>query len=197
MRRAIAIFLIAVAIVAFPTSLWRKSHQGGLISVKKASDVGDIVKVMVYEIPIASLKTDSGNPITAVVDFISGIFGSFTGMNPARYIPTDSMSSQISRKNEASAKIVLEIASTVIGKDRYGNLIISGKKMIKVGNEMKEITVKGKVRPEDVDADNTVDSRSMAEAEIWIGDEIILKKTPDAPDSWLSYFASMIAGIFM
>lgn len=197
MRKILILTFILVVVLAFPISLWKKSHQAGLISVKKASEVGDIVKVMVYELPIASLKTNSGNPVSAFIDFISGIIGSFTGLSPKKYIPVDSVNSQISRKNEASAKIVLQIASVVVGKDEYGNLIISGHKKIKVGSEMKEITVKGKVRPEDISADDTVDSRSMAEAEIWIGDQVVFKKTPDAPDSWLAYFASMIAGIFM
>ena len=197
MKRILILVLIVAVTFAFPDSLWKKAHQGGLISVRKASNVGDIVKVMVYEIPEASLKTDSGNPISAFIDFIGGIIGNVTGFLPKKYIPTDNINSQISRKNEASAKIVFQIASVVVGKDEYGNLIISGHKKIKVGSEMKEIIIKGKVRPEDISADNTVDSRSMAEAEIWIGDEIVFKKKPDAPDSWLAYFASMIAGIFM
>ncbi len=197
MKRILILILILTVVIMFPESLWKKAHQGGLISVRKASNVGDIVRVMVYELPIASLKTNSGNPISAFIDFLSGIIGSFTGLSPKKYISTDNINSQISRKNEASAKIVLQIASVVVGKDEYGNLIISGHKKIKVGSEMKEITIKGKVRPEDISADNTVDSRSMAEAEIWIGDQVVFKKNPDAPDSWIAYFASMIAGIFM
>jgi len=62
---------------------------------------------------------------------------------------------------------------------------------------MKEIIIKGKVRPEDITADNTLDSRNLAEAEVWIDDEVVFKKSPDEPDSWLTYFLSIIAGIFM
>lgn len=193
--RKIVILILMISILAFPISLWKKA-QMNLISVKKATDIGDIVKVVVYEIPIASLKTNSGNPVSAVLGFFEELLTRLTGLIPSNYVPTN-VNSSISRKNEASAKIVLEIASLVVGKDEHGNLIIEGRKRIKVGSEVKEIVVKGKIRPEDISADNTVDSRNMAEAEIWIGDDIVFKKSPEEPDSWLAYFASLIAGLFM
>ncbi len=194
--RRIALIFVLMTVLVFPVSLWKRA-QTSIISVKKATDVGDIVKVIVYEIPVASLKSDTGNPISAFLNFLGDVFGSFTGMKASDYLPLTGLSKSISRKNEASAKVVLEIASMIVGRDEFGNLIIEGRKRIKVGNEMKEIVVKGKIRPEDISADNTVDSRNMTEAEIWIGDEVVFKKSPNAPDSWLAYFASLIAGLFM
>ncbi len=177
-------------------SLWKKGGMN-LIKVKKASNVGDIVKVLVYEIPTASTKSNGFNPFKTISDFLDYILNAFTGVKASSYIPTGNISDTYKRENQVSAKVVLEISSVVIGKDEYGNLIVKGKKRIKIGGAMKEIIIRGKVRPEDITADNTVDSRDMAEAEIWIDDEVVFKKSPDEPDSWLAYFLSLISNIFM
>ncbi len=197
MKKMFAVLLIIILVFSvFGESLWRKG-QMNLISVKKASEVGDIVKVLVYEIPTASTKSSGFNPFKGIADFLSGLLGKVTGQNPTNYIPLDSLESEYKRENQVSAKVVLEISSTVTGKDEHGNLLIEGKKKIKIGGAMKEIIIKGKVRPEDITADNTLDSRNLAEAEVWIDDEVMFKKSPDEPDSWLTYFLSIIAGIFM
>ncbi len=198
MRKIIAILLLAAfAFSLFGESLWKKG-QMNLISVKKASNVGDIVKVLVYEIPTATTKSSGFNIFKPIADFFDSLLGTMTGKSISNSVVSlDNISSEYKRENQVSAKVVLEISSTVVGKDEHGNLLIEGKKRIKIGGAMKEIIIKGKVRPEDITADNTVDSRNLAEAEIWVDDEIVFKKSPDEPDSWVSYFLSLIAGIFM
>ena len=187
-------FLLNTSI--YGDSLWKRGELN-LIKVKKATNEGDIVKVLVYEIPTASTKSNGFNPFKTVSDFLDYILNAFTGVKASKYVPTASISDTYKRENQVSAKVVLEISSVVIGKDDYGNLIIKGKKKIKIGGAMKEIIIKGKIRPEDITADNTVDSRDMAEAEIWVDDEVVFKKSPDEPDSWLAYFLSLISNIFM
>jgi len=188
--------LIFSNISLFGESLWKKGEIN-LIRVKKAENVGDIVKVLVYEIPTASTKSNGFNPFKTISDFLDYVLNAFTGVKASSYIPTENISDTYQRENQVSAKVVLEISSVVVGKDEYGNLIVKGNKRIKIGGAMKEIIIKGKVRPEDIAADNTVDSRDMAEAEIWVDDEVVFKKSPDEPDSWLAYFLSLISNIFM
>ena len=196
MKKCTLILLILISTVLLSESLWNKGGMN-LLSVKKASDVGDIVKVMVYEIPVASTKLKDGNIFSAVFDFISGIFTGFTTGNLTDFVPIGDVPDTKKRENEISAKVLLTISATVIGKDEYGNLIIKGRKIIKVGSEKKLMEISGKVRPEDVGPDNTVDSRDMAEAQIWVDGDIVYKNSQEEPDSWISYILSSIADIFM
>ncbi len=195
-KRIVILLLILVSISMFPESLWNKGKMN-LLALKKASEIGDIVKVMVYEIPVASSKLKDGNIFSAIFDFISGVFSGFTTGNLSDFVPLDNVPDTKERKNEISAKVLLTISATVVDKDKYGNLVIKGKKVIKVGSEMKVMEIYGKVRPEDIGPDNTVDSRNMAEAQIWIDGNAVYKRSSEEPDSWLSLIMSAIADIFM
>ncbi len=197
MRKVLVVVLVGLLVASsIAGSLW-KSGGMNLLTVRKASKVGDIVKVLVYEIPTASTKSSGINPIKGVIDFVSGILNKIAGVNTNDYVPFDDVQSSYNRENQVSAKVVLEVSSIVVGIDEYGNLIIEGEKKIKIGSTVKVMIVRGKVRPEDIGADNTVDSRNLAEAEIWVDDELVFKKNPDEPDSWLSYILASLAGLFM
>ncbi len=194
--RRIVLAMLLISILSFSTSLWK---QGGmnLLSVKKASDVGDIVRVVVQEIPTASAKLTDGNIFKPVFDFFSGIFKGFTKGSLTDYVPIDKTQDKVERKNELSAKVTFVVSATVVGKDENGNLIIKGRKVIKIGSEMRVIEIKGKARPQDIGPDNTINSSDLADAMIWIDGEVVYKKNPEEPDSWLSLILSSIANIFM
>jgi len=90
----------------------------------------------------------------------------------------------------------MKIAAVVVDIDERGNLVIEGRKRIKIGEDLKEMILKGVVRPEDINADNTVDSSKIANSEIWINGKIVFKSSPDEQESWLELILSTLADLF-
>ncbi len=179
-----------VAQPASANSLWRVGARA-FFNDQRASKVGDILTV---DISIDdSAKTSNATSATRTNDqslgmpHLLGLESSLGkilpgGFDPANAIATTSKSDHAGAGSVNRAeKISLVIAAVVTGVLPNGNLVIQGTQEVRTNAELRQLTVAGIVRPEDISSSNTIKHTQIAEARISYGgrgDISTLQKTP-------------------
>lgn len=162
-------------------SLWNKSSKT-FFKDQRAAKIGDIMKVKITVSDRAQLdntterKRNETNK-TGVPNFF-GLEETLTGFLPGK-ADTSTSSSLISTSGALNNKgegkinrqenIETEIAAVVTDILPNGNFVIYGSQEMRVNYEVRQVTVQGVVRPEDVDPNNQIESSQIAEARISYG----------------------------
>jgi flagellar L-ring protein precursor FlgH len=153
-----AILLLGAAPV---DDLFRRNAFAAMGSDLKASSVGDLLTVVVYQIAEASdvAKTDSARS-TALGGGISAsgldergdlsFGGSYRG------------GGQVQR----SQRFITQITVAVDAVLPNGDLHVVGRQRLRINGEVSDIGVRGRIRPADITGDNRVLSTRIADAEI-------------------------------
>jgi flagellar L-ring protein FlgH len=152
-------------------SLWNDS-RAALFKDARALNVGDIMTVNIQINDKASFdnKTDrsrnnkSGRGWSLKTDLL--------GWDPATNgdLSYDSDTATQGKGTTSRAeKLTLLVAAVVTGILENGNLVISGSQEVRVNHELRILNVAGIVRPQDVDANNTISYERIAEARISYG----------------------------
>nr|CAD6425216.1 flagellar basal body L-ring protein FlgH [Rhizobium sp. Q54] len=154
-------------------SLWSDS-QAALFKDARALNVGDILTVDIQINDRASFDNETERSRTN-----AGGLSWQTGIDNLLGWTPDPMSGDLSSSSstdtqgkgstERSEKLKLLVAAVVTGILENGNLLISGSQEVRVNHEIRILNVAGIVRPQDVDADNTISYERIAEARISYG----------------------------
>ncbi|PIT00993.1 flagellar L-ring protein FlgH [Bradyrhizobium nitroreducens] len=157
-----------------PNSLWRTGSRA-FFKDQRASKVGDLLTVAVRVADSANIANESrrsrGNKENTGV-------GNFLGANlvkdqpplPGRVLTADSTASSDGKGSVVRREgLQTNVAAVVTQLLPNGNLVVEGKQEIQVNNEIRELSVAGIVRPEDIQSDNTIDSSKIAQARISYG----------------------------
>lgn len=149
--------------------------QGSLFTANKATRVGDILTVVIYEQASAAKEaaTSTGRSSSASLG-IPKLFGIETSISdrnpsidPANLLSASSSNSfdgtgRTSRQENLSATLTTRVVEVYDN----GNMKIDGSKTVRVNNENQIIRLSGLVRQADVSANNMVDSKFILDAEI-------------------------------
>ncbi len=175
---------------ASANSLWRTGART-FFNDQRASKIGDILTVSITIDDSAQMSNQTtrsrANSMSAGMPHLFGLESSLGkvlpgGFDPANMIGINGANSTDGKGVVArSEKVQLTIAAVVTGVLPNGNLVIQGRQEVRANNELRELTVSGIVRPEDVSAANTIRHTQIAEARISYGGRGDLSREQKAP----------------
>ena len=163
---------------AQPNSLWRPGSRN-FFNDQRASKVGDILTVQIEiadkaEVSNSSNRTRSGTTSGGVSHFFgleAGAGRLFNGhFDPQNLVgATSSSDAAGAGAINREEKIRLTVAAVIVDRLPNGNLVIAGRQEVRINAELRELTVSGVIRPEDISAENTINHTQIAEARIDYG----------------------------
>lgn len=163
---------------ALTNSLWRQGARS-FFKDQRARRIGDIVTVVIDINDRASLdnvterKRDNGE--NAQIPAFGGLEQKLVELLPDgaradRLIDLSSGSNSRGQgKVDRSEDVELTVAAVVTDVLPNGNLVIAGKQEVRVNYEVRELTVTGVIRPEDISNSNRIQHAQIAEARISYG----------------------------
>lgn len=174
---------------ASANSIWRVGART-FFNDQRAAKVGDILTVLITIDDSAQVQNGTTRERkTTNTMGMSNLFGlekvlqhAIPGVTPSALVNTngDNSLSGTGSINRAE-KINLTVAAVVTKVMPNGNLVIQGRQEVKTNAELRELTVGGIVRPEDISSSNTINHTQIAEARISYGGRGDLSRTNNTP----------------
>jgi flagellar L-ring protein precursor FlgH len=163
MKRALPILLLLVCCVAAVAQISRDSW----ITDSRAFRVGDLLTVLIAESGSGSTNASTNTKREDGLEV--GVQG---GGGPLSFVPEITGSADTknehkvkggnSRSNSLSARLTAE----VVAIDPDGTLVVEGSRVVEIDGEQQITELSGRVRPDDVGSDNTIQSHLIADAVI-------------------------------
>jgi len=161
-----------------PNSLWQTTRQT-FFKDQRANKVGDILTVLIDIKDTADLNNTTERTRSATEDQgLPNLLGLETqitkvlpeGTNPSKLVGMNSDSTSIGDGLIARAETInLKLAAMIINVLPNGNFIIKGHQEVRVNYELRNLNLKGVIRPEDILNTNSISYDKIAEARISYG----------------------------
>ena len=160
-----------------PASLWRPGAKAFFKDIR-AKDVGDIVTVKLRLDNRATLDNSTtrqrDDKEQAKLNTLIGAEGALTDLLPdsvnRNLIDFQTKSQTLGDGAiDRTDKVELEVAAVVTDVMPNGALVIVGRQELRVNYELREMLVRGIVRPQDIEADNTIPHDRIAEMRLAYG----------------------------
>lgn len=172
----LALLLFAPAASTLADSLWKDDAGPTMLSDKRAIAVGDILTIVVSEntsnSKSTSTKTAKNSSMdTSIASFLYGPTASGLLTKGGKYpaLKLDNKNSfdgggQIANSETITARVAVRVIDVLPNK----NLVVEGTRHTSYSGEDQDVVLRGTVRFDDVQANNTVLSYNVADATIKI-----------------------------
>ncbi len=159
-------------------SLWRPGSRTFLRD-QRAAQVGDLITILVGISDEAQLqnrtqRSRNGTDTIGVPNFL-GLETQTRrllprGANPESLVSTSGVGASDGNGQVRRTETVnLRLAAVITQVLPNGNMVVQGRQEVRVNAELRELEVRGVVRPQDIGSDNTVRHDRLAEARISYG----------------------------
>jgi len=172
-------------------SIFQSGRSVRLFEDNKAYRIGDVLSVVLSESTNAFKSAETNTDKDDSVDLsASAIFGSSGPTVNGNVVLNSNLDGERefsgSGDSAQSNSLSGEIAVTVVDVLPSGNLVVRGEKIIGLNQGSEYIRLSGIVRPEDIDTDNTIFSRKIANSRIYYGGGGVIAESNTK--GWLSRF---------
>ena len=167
-----------VATEGSANSLWRVGART-FFHDQRASKVGDILTVSIVINDTANVTNNTTRERKSANDMgmphFFGLESTLGKILPSAFNPTSAVSTSSDAKLTGTGQIqrqdqiTMTVAAVVTKVLPNGNMVIQGRQEVKTNAELRELTVQGIVRPEDISSTNTINHTQIAEARISYG----------------------------
>lgn len=160
---------------AVANSLWRPGSRTFLRD-QRASQVGDVITILVSiqdeaQLQNRTLRARQGTDKLGIPE----VFGLQTRLLPPLANPETVIAAAGSQTSDGTGTVkrvetvTLRLAATVTQVLPNGNFVVGGRQEVRVNAELRELAVRGVIRPQDIASDNTIKHDRLAEARIAYG----------------------------
>ncbi|MFA7330759.1 MAG: flagellar basal body L-ring protein FlgH [Candidatus Delongbacteria bacterium] len=177
MRRFSLLGPLLLALLLAGAAARAQVSRDSWLTDQRAFRVGDLVTVLIVESGSGSTNASTNTKREDGLEV--GVQG---GGGPLAFVPeiTGSADSKNEHKvkggNSRSGSLQTRLMAEVVAIDPDGTLVLQGSRVMEIDGEQQITELSGRVRPEDVNADNTVFSYLVAEAVIrYTGDGLVRK----------------------
>lgn len=159
-------------------SMWRPGARA-FFKDQRASSVGDILTVVIDiqdkgEISNATQRSRSATEDAGATRFL-GYESQMSQLLPEEISPGNLVDLDSSTSNNGAGSVTrdedieLKVAAVITQLLPNGNMVIAGRQEVRVNFEVRDLEVRGVIRPEDISSTNTVGYDKIAEARISYG----------------------------
>ncbi len=175
---------------ASANSLWRNGSRT-FFHDQRAAHVGDILTVLITINDSAQVQNETvANRAASGSLGLTNLFGFESTLGrllPKAFVPSTALNTASTSASDGkgsvnrSEAVTLTIAAVVSSLLPNGNLVIQGRQEVKVNQEVRELTVAGIVRPEDITSSNTINHTQIAEARVSYGGKGAISSVQNVP----------------
>ena len=155
-----------------PGSIWQAgSRLADLARDVRASQVDDVLTIVVAEqasaVVTGATKTQRSSSTQNSVTALAGVTNA---KGPLANLGNVSGSTQLNGQGSTSrtTTVSTNLTARVVHVLPNGGLLVEASKDIQINSEFQTITVRGVVRPADIDATNSVQSNRLADLEVQV-----------------------------